>query len=164
MYYHEVIESFALSIFNAKRTLRSDGKKHSTFCMNNLYLLRDEAFPSFLEAFALQTSYVTRPMFLQLCSFQVSRPLVQSDGSYLRDNASEGAQESSERAAPVGIRETIIFDGWPGRVIRPVLLQSDTPRKWYEWGTEVTKMPSEAEGGGSNFERSAKQMASHSSF
>lgn len=30
--------------------------------------------------------------------------------------------------------------------------------------TEVTKMPSEVEGGGSNFKRSVKQMASHSFF
>ncbi|EGI67535.1 hypothetical protein G5I_03929 [Acromyrmex echinatior] len=53
------------------------------------------------------------PMFLQLCSFRVSRPLVQSDGSYLRDNVSKELK-SHQRAAPaVGIRETIIFDGWP---------------------------------------------------
>lgn len=105
-------------------------------------------------------------MFLQLCSFRVSRPLVQSDGSYLRDNASKELK-SHQRAAPaVGIRETIIFDGWPGWVIRPVLLQSDTPR-WrerYEWRAEVTEMPSEVEGGGSNFERSVKQMALRCSF
>lgn len=146
----------------------AEAKKHSMFCMNNLYLLRDEVFPSFLEAFALQTSYVTRsnvPMLQKsFALFSVSRPLVQSDGSYLRDNASEGAQESSESSAGRNSRDNYIW--WMARAsyMPGALLQSDTPslRKWYERETEVTKMPSEVEG--SNFERSAKQMASHSSF
>jgi len=103
--------------------------------MSNLYIFFAKYSLRFSKHLHCKRLTSRGPMFLQLCSFRVSRPLVQSDGSYLRDNVSKELK-SHQRAAPaVEIRETIIFDGWPRWVIRPVLLQSDTP-KWrerYEW-------------------------------
>lgn len=95
-------------------TLRSASKKHSTFCMNNLYRLRDEYSLRFSKHLHCKHLTSRGSMFLQLCSFRVSRPLVQSVvGSYLKDNASEGAQESSESNAGKNSRDNYIW--WMAR-------------------------------------------------
>lgn len=94
-----VIESFGLSIFNAKRTFWSESRKHFTFCMNNLYLLHDEVSPSFLKAFALQTSYVTRSNVPSALLFSSISATCSIWRQLLKRQRLEGAQESSESNA-----------------------------------------------------------------
>lgn len=79
-------------------TWRGNKKKHSTFCMNNLYLLHDEVFPSFLKVFALQTSYVTQSNVpaLLFSSIPVTCSIWRQ---LLKRQRLEGAQESSESGA-----------------------------------------------------------------
>lgn len=86
-YYNVVTERSACQ-FSTRRSKRfeAEAKKHTTFCMNNLYFLRATKYSLRFSKY-LHCKHLTSrgPMFLQLCSFRVSRPLVQSDDSYLRD-------------------------------------------------------------------------------